>query len=74
MDAKKFQELSERIKQILEESGIEVKGIQLSANLKYSFYDSIKDNFPECPHPDRIIYAGEKGVWHVGFKRNPLVE
>ena len=74
MDAKKFHELSERVKQVLEEAGIEVKGIQISATVKNGFYDSIKDNFPECPHPDRSIYAGKKAIWHVGFQRNPLVE
>jgi hypothetical protein len=70
MDAKKFQELSERVKQVLEEAGIEAEGIQISANVKNDFYDSIKDNFPECPHPNVIVYAGKKGVWHVGFIRN----
>jgi len=74
MDAKKFQELSERIRQILEEAGIEVEKISLSATVNYSFYDSIKGNFPDCPHSDRSIYAGQKAVWHVAFNRNPLVK
>jgi len=74
MDAKKFYELSERVRQVLEEAGIEVKKISLSANVDPDFYDSIKDNFPDCPRSDRSIYAGQKAVWHVAFNRNPFVE